>query len=81
MLDVGARLWLQVNEREYEGEDNGQCPCGVIADLATELAANVRQLIKDVFSEIERECPTVRKDEFSTLLSLNEQAFAPLVSA
>lgn len=49
--------------------------------LTVDLANEVRRLTKEVFAEVEKECPGVKTAEFDELLHLNEHVFSPLVAA
>ncbi|RSH84684.1 uncharacterized protein EHS24_006208 [Apiotrichum porosum] len=68
MLDVGSRCWLQVSERDWDNDSQ-------------DLAKDILQSLKVVFSEIEAAYPTVRGEEFDQLLNVNKKAFSSLVAA
>lgn len=46
-----------------------------------DLAKDILQSLKVVFSEIEAAYPTVRGEEFDQLLNVNKKAFSSLVAA
>jgi hypothetical protein len=83
MLDVGSRCWLQVSERDWDNDSQGGRPPPWDGPLLTliDLAKDILQSLKVVFSEIEAAYPTVRGEEFDQLLNDNKKAFSSLVAA
>ncbi|CAK9785518.1 hypothetical protein CC85DRAFT_329237 [Cutaneotrichosporon oleaginosum] len=65
VLDVVARVWIQVGDYGYSGTDK-------------ETADTVLSLTRVVYEEIGTQCPSVKAHEFAQLRAL-DQRFAPLV--
>ncbi|BEJ16916.1 hypothetical protein CspHIS471_0603170 [Cutaneotrichosporon sp. HIS471] len=66
ILDVVARVWVQVGKYGYSGEE-----------MAT--ADIVLDLTRDVYAEVAAQCPSVKTHEFAQLRAL-DSSFVPLVA-
>ncbi|WWC96841.1 hypothetical protein V866_003716 [Kwoniella sp. B9012] len=76
ILNILCRLWVQLKEkRGLEDEDDE------INDNKDDIEIDVRTLIKQIFKELSEQVPSVRDDEYRTLLDLSPGMFGDLISS
>lgn len=78
ILSMVAKMWVMLSERwpDEAGGDMG----GDFSGGEKEQVAQIKSLARGICELIAAECPSVRANEFQSLLDLNRAMFAPLVS-